>query len=135
MRKIISERLKEYPNSGVLYNEYGEMLWTKQDYSAIKQWEKGIEVDPNYSGNYYNAAKHYYMTMDKVWSIIYGEMFLNLESYTRRTAEIKNVLLDSYKKLFTGTDIMKDQDKKNEFTTAFLTIMKKESSMLHRANS
>ncbi len=128
--KLYKKGIKEYPNSGVLYNEYGEMLWTKQDYSAIKQWEKGIEVDPNYSGNYYNAAKHYYMTMDKTWSIIYGEMFLNLESYTQRTAEIKNVLLDSYKKLFTGTDILKDQDKKNEFTTAFLNTMKKESSVV-----
>jgi len=128
--KLYKKGLKEFPNSGVLYNEYGEMLWTKQDYGAIKMWEKGIEVDPNYSGNYYNAAKHYYMTNDKVWSLIYGEMFLNLESYTRRTAEIKNVLLDGYKKLFAAADMMKGQDAKNEFTTAFLNTMKKEYSIV-----
>ncbi len=75
------------------------MLWSKKDFKeAVKQWEKGIEVDPNHSGNYYNAAKYYYFTQDKVWSIVYGEIFVNLESYSKRTPEIKTILLNSYKK-------------------------------------
>src|SRR5215467_7197085 len=60
--KMYKQGIKKFPNSGVLYNEYGEMLWTKQDYDAIKLWEKGIEVDPNFSSNYYNACRYYYFT-------------------------------------------------------------------------
>ena len=119
--KMYKAALKKFPNSGTLYNEYGEMLWTKKDNSdAIKQWEKGIETDPGYSGNYYNATKYYAGTSDKVWTLIYGEIFVNLESYSKRTAEIKNMLLDGYKKLFADINLYKDQDTKNEFVKAFL---------------
>jgi tetratricopeptide (TPR) repeat protein len=127
--KMYRAGLKKFPHSGVLYNEYGEMLWSKDSYSdAIKQWEKGIEVDPNHSGNYYNAAKYYFFTKDKVWALIYGEIFVNLESYSKRTPEIKTVLLDSYKKLFTDSDLSKGQDAKNEFANAYLDIMKTQSA-------
>lgn len=126
--KMYRAGLKKFPNSGVLYSEYGEMLWSKKSYSdAIKQWEKGIEVDPNHSGNYYNAAKYYFFTKDKVWALVYGEIFVNLESYSKRTPEIKTILLDSYKKLFTDGDLTKNQDTKNEFVKTFLDIMKTQS--------
>jgi Putative Zn-dependent protease, contains TPR repeats len=129
--KMYRVALKKFPNSGVLYSEYGEMLWAKKDYNdAIKQWEKGIEVDPNHSGNYYHAAKYYFLTTDKVWSLIYGEIFVNLESYSKRTAEIKNILLDGYKKLFTDANLEKGQDTKNEFVKAFLDLMKQQSSFV-----
>jgi len=122
--KMYKQGFKKFPNSGVLYNEYGEMLWTKQDYEAIKWWEKGIEVDPNYSSNYYNACKYYYFTTDRVWSLIYGEIFVNLESYSKRTPEIKNILLEGYKKLFTDLKIQKDQKSKViQFVPTYLTAM------------
>nr|MBA2563217.1 tetratricopeptide repeat protein [Chitinophagaceae bacterium] len=73
--KMYKKGIKQFPQSGPLYNEYGELLWSLQEASAIKQWEKGIEMDAGYSGNYYNASKHYYLTGDKIWSIIYGEIF------------------------------------------------------------
>ncbi len=123
--KMYKAALKKFPNSGVIYNEYGEMMWSKKAYSdAIKLWEKGIEVDPTQSGNYYNAAKYYYFTKDKVWGLVYGEIFVNLESYSKRTPEIKMLLLDGYKKLFLDSDITKGQDTKNEFVNAWLEIMK-----------
>ncbi len=121
--------LKKFPNSGVLYSEYGEMLWSKKSYSdAIKQWEKGIEVDPSHSGNYYNATKYYFFTKDKIWALVYGEIFVNIESYSKRTPEIKTILLDGYKKLFTDNDMSKNQDTKNEFVKAWLDIMKTQSA-------
>ncbi|WEK37235.1 MAG: tetratricopeptide repeat protein [Candidatus Pseudobacter hemicellulosilyticus] len=129
--KMYKAALKKYPNSGVLYNEYGEMLWSKNDFKeAIKLFEKGIEVDPNFSGNYYNAAKYYFFATDKVWSLIYGEIFVNLESYSKRTPEIKSLLLDSYKKLFTDADLSKGQDTKNEFVRLYLEGMKNQSGFV-----
>jgi tetratricopeptide (TPR) repeat protein len=133
--KLYKKGIKTFPNSGVLYNEYGEMLWTKQNYDAIKQWEKGIEVDPNFSGNYYNAAKYYYFTKEKVWGLLYGEIFVNLESYSKRTAEIKNLLLDGYKKLFLDADINKDQNTKNEFVVAYLNGMAKQNMVVNQGIS
>ncbi len=87
--RLYKAGIRRFPKSGVLYNEYGELLFARQDYTAIKQWEKGIEVDPNYSSNYYNAGKYYFLTSDRVWGLIYGEIFVNLESYSKRTAEMK----------------------------------------------
>ena len=126
--RIYKKGLKSFPNSGPLLNDYGELLWNKQDYSAIKLWEHGIQVDPSFTGNYYNAAKYYYFTKDKAWSLIYGELFVNMESYSRRTAEIKSLLVEGYKKLFTDADMMKNQDTKNEFAVAFLNNMNKQAS-------
>jgi tetratricopeptide (TPR) repeat protein len=123
--KLYKAGMKRFPRSGVLYSEYGELLWARQDYSAIRQWEKGIEIDPNYSSNYYNAAKYYFLTYDKVWSLLYGETFINLESYSKRTVEIKDLLLDGYKKLFTETDMLKHQNMKSPLVAAYLNVMGK----------
>ena len=126
--KMFKKALKKYPNSGPLYSEYGEMLWDNKDYSAIEQWEKGIEMAPSYAGNYYNAASYYYFTKDKVWTLIYGEIFVNMESLTERSTEIKKMLLDTYKqKLFTNVD-SKDK-KKNDFEKAVAETYDKQSSL------
>jgi Tfp pilus assembly protein PilF len=44
--RVYRTALKRFPESGALYNEFGEMLATKNDNAeAIRQWEKGIEVE------------------------------------------------------------------------------------------
>jgi len=95
--KLYKKALKKYPASGVLYSEYGELLWSKADDAAIDQWEKGIQADPSYAGNYYHASSYYFFTKDKVWSLIYGEIFVNMEYLTERAREIKDQLLKAYK--------------------------------------
>jgi Tfp pilus assembly protein PilF len=129
--KMYKRALKKFPKSGPLYSEYGELLWARKDFNAITQWEKGIDVDPNYSGNYYNAAVYYFYAKDKVWSLIYGEIFVNMESMSERGAAMKEQLLNMYKeKLFAEADLMKDEEKnKNEFAKAFLQTMNKQSSL------
>lgn len=129
--KVYKKGLKKFPKSGPLYSEYGELLWATKDFSAIKQWEKGIEVDPAYGGNYYNAALFYFYTKDKVWSLIYGEIFVNMESLSERGAAMKQQLFQAYKeKLFAEADLLKDEEKnKSEFAKAFLQVMNKQSSL------
>jgi tetratricopeptide (TPR) repeat protein len=101
--KMYNAALKKFPKSGVLYSEYGDML-TQYDNKrgAIKQWEKGIEVDPNYSSNYYYAAKYYAENNNIFWSTIYSEIFINIESLTKRTSEIKTLLLNNCKQILAG---------------------------------
>ncbi len=123
---LYKKAIKKFPKNGVLYNEYGEYLSSQQNENAINLWEKGIEMDPSYSTNYYNAAKYYYFTTDKIWGIIYSELFLNIEPVSARTAEVKNILLDSYKKLFADTELQKIPKDKNNFEKAFLQTISKE---------
>jgi Tfp pilus assembly protein PilF len=131
--KMYKRALKKFPNSGALYSEYGELLWANKDYEAITYWEKGIKEDPSFAGNYYNAALYYYYTKDKVWSLIYGEIFVNMESLTERAASMKNLLLQSYKeKLFADANMQKDDKNKSEFAKAFLETMNKQSSVANR---
>src|SRR5690606_24832174 len=75
--KMYRNALKKFPNSGVLYNELGELLWKKKEFSnAATQWENGIKVDPNHSGNYYNAAKYHYFTADRFGDLSMGRFLL-----------------------------------------------------------
>jgi Tfp pilus assembly protein PilF len=132
--KMYKKALKKFPNSGPLRSEYGELLWAKKDFSAIDQWEMGIKSDPAYGGNYYNAAQFYFYTKDKVWSLIYAEIFVNMESLTERGANLKQLLLQGYKeKLFATPDLMKgEENNKSGFAKAFLTSMEKQSSLANK---
>ena len=131
--KMYKKALKKFPKSGPLYSEYGELLWSAKDMLAIRQWEEGIKNDPGYSGNYYNAALFYFYTKDKVWSLIYGEIFVNMESLSERGASMKELLLQGYKeKLFADADILKGEEKnRSEFAKAFLQGIGKQSSLIN----
>ena len=127
--KLYKKGLKKFPASGALYNDMGELLLAQSNYESIKQWEKGIEVDPSYSRNYYNAAKFYFLTTDKVWSIVYAEIFINMEPFSNKTPEIKELLLESYKKLFRDVDLESNNKDKNDFVKSYLQSMNKQSSV------
>ncbi len=93
--------IAKFPTSGVLYNEFGECFAMQNKMpEAIIQWERGIKNDPNYSNNYYNAAMYYSkIQQDWFWVIQYGEVFLNLESFSDHTKAIKSKLYEAYSKL------------------------------------
>ncbi|WP_349315250.1 tetratricopeptide repeat protein [Chitinophaga sp. MM2321] len=100
-QRMYEKAIRKFPNSGELYNDNGTLLMNFKMYDgALRSWIKGIEQDPAFPGNYYNATKTYYYSNDPLWCILYGETFMNMESFTTRTAEIRNILLESYKKLF-----------------------------------
>jgi Tetratricopeptide repeat len=100
--KIYKSGLKLYPKSGMLHNEYGQLMEIMEPGrgEGIKLWEKGIELDPGFAGNYYQAARYYTMTNNSIWALLYGEMFVNLDSYSNRSIEIKYMLFQFYKKIF-----------------------------------
>ncbi|MEP6710812.1 MAG: tetratricopeptide repeat protein [Ferruginibacter sp.] len=125
--KMYKKGIKKFPDSGPLYNELGELLLAQKDPDAIKQWEKGIETDPSYSKNYYNAAKFYFFSADKIWSILYGEIFINMEPLSNKAPEIKQLLLDGYKKLFTEADLEQSNKDKNLFVKAYLQAINKQT--------
>ncbi|MDD2791616.1 MAG: tetratricopeptide repeat protein [Sediminibacterium sp.] len=94
--KMYRSALKKFPGSGMLYSELGESLKEdNQPKEAIAQWELGIEKDPNYSGNYYHAVQYYQQQQNLVRVLLYSELFVNLESFTSRTKEMKASLAAS----------------------------------------
>jgi len=131
--KLYKAGLKKFPQSGVLYSEYGDMLMQYDNKrGAIVQWEKGIAADANYSSNYYYATKYYAETNNIFWSSVYGEIFVNIESLTARTTEIKTLLLDDYKKLLankSNLEILKNNgnDFEKAVTASMLGAMETES--------
>lgn len=90
--------IKKFPKSGKLYLEKGNVYWQKKEYGkALPFYEQGIEADPKFASNYYRAARVYCGSTEEVWGMIYGEIFMNLERNTDRTAEISKLLYDTYK--------------------------------------
>lgn len=127
--KLYKKALKKYPASGVLYSEYGELLWSRNDENAIAEWERGIQADPSYPGNYYHASTYYFFTKDKVWSLIYGEIFVNMEYLTERAREIKEQLLKAYKeKLYLAANT-EESKPASPFAQAVYDTYAKQSSL------
>lgn len=126
--KLYKAALKKFPNSTIIYNEYGELLaMDNSPEEAIEQWEKGIQVDPNFSGNYYNACIYYTKMGNWIRMTLYGEIFINLESFTERTTEVKKAVLNAWQKLFLPTVI--SQQKKlsiSSFEKDVLQILEKQ---------
>uniref|UniRef100_UPI00404967A9 tetratricopeptide repeat protein n=1 Tax=Flavobacterium sp. TaxID=239 RepID=UPI00404967A9 len=90
--------LELFPNSGIIYLEKGNVFWGQKEYNkALSFYEKGIELDPQFPSNYYRATLLYCSSSEVVWGLIYGEIFMNLERNSKRTAEISKLLFDTYK--------------------------------------
>lgn len=104
--KMYKQALTRFPKSGALNCDYGEFLSPTNPAEAIKYWEKGIEGDPNYSGNYYLATKYYAQKGNIIWGLLYAEIFVNIESLSKRSEEIKTILYGGYKKLFDDVSIL-----------------------------
>jgi tetratricopeptide (TPR) repeat protein len=104
--KIYDEGIKKFPNSGRLYLEKGTVYLIQKKYNeALSFYERGIKADPTFPSNYYRAALLYFSSDEKVWAMIYGEMLMNLERNTKRTAEVSKLLYDTYKsQIKIGTD-------------------------------
>jgi len=102
---VYERGLIKFPNSGSLYLELGVMHLDDKDINvALSYFEKGIEVAPTFASNYFWASKIFCKTTEEVWGMIYGEIFMNLERNSKRTAEISKLLYDTYKSeiKFTG---------------------------------
>ncbi len=96
--KIYDEGFKKFPNSGRLYYEKGNVLEVLEEYeSALSSWENGIIAEPTYPSNYRRASEYYCnYTTEKIWGVLYGELFINMERNTKKTEEMSYQLYDTY---------------------------------------
>lgn len=96
--KTYKKGLEKFPNSGNLYLETGNIyLLNKQYNEALQNYEMGISVNPSFRSNYYRASMVYLGSSEEVWGMIYGEIFMNMELSSERTATMSKALFDTYK--------------------------------------
>lgn len=95
--EIYAAGLTRFPSSGKLYLESGTLEANRKNYDkAIQHWEKGVQVAPGFPSNYYWLAKVFCSSEDKIWGMIYGEIFMNLEKASPRVEEMSKLLYNTY---------------------------------------
>ncbi len=125
--KIFKKGIKSFPESGSLHNELGEVQITlNNNKDAIKSWEKGIELDPSYSKNYYNATRFYFASNNNVWCVLYGEIFVNMEPNNPKAIQLKKVIIESYKRLFTDITVAKNYKSNKAFAKLYVEALEKQ---------
>jgi hypothetical protein len=100
-RKAIKKGLANFPGSGTLFHELG-IIYTKENRPevALGAWIDGIEKDPIYPGNYYEASRVYLNSGSVLWGLLYGEIFLNISEDSIAISEVKKLLFTGYEKMF-----------------------------------
>ncbi len=95
--KVFEDGLKVFPKSGAMHTELGKVEYDKKNFNlACQYWENGVMAEPDYPSNYYYLAKAYSQTTEKLWTLIYGEIFCNLEINSSRTYTMSKLIYDTY---------------------------------------
>ncbi len=98
-RRVYEAGLEAWPGSGRLHYELGAAAFLRRDVpTALQWWVKGTKVEPRFATNYYWICKGLAATPDKLWAVLYGEAFVNLETNTERTKEISSLLFTTWNK-------------------------------------
>jgi tetratricopeptide (TPR) repeat protein len=114
MELLYKTGLKKFPEDGALYNEMGELLAIRKNPNCISYWEKGIEKDPSYPRNYFNACRYYAESGD-VAGLLYGEMYVTMDPFSTKSSEMKEILLKSYRNFYAIRDVESFNKNKSKF--------------------
>ncbi len=127
---IYTAAIKKYPDNGAFYNEIGELMQLNNDPQCIAFWERGIEKDPPYPSNYFNACKFYHASGDKIWAALYGEIYVNIDPLNARTVEIKDILLEDYTYMLTALVNEGMPKEKNKFAQKVFTTFNRQADVV-----
>jgi tetratricopeptide (TPR) repeat protein len=96
--EIYDEGIKLFPDYPNLYFEKGVVYTNQKEYNkALTSYEEGIKANPKYPSNYYASAAIFALSSEKVWAVLYGEIFMNLERASPRTEAMSKVLYETYR--------------------------------------
>ena len=98
-QEVFHSALMQFPNSGPLHASLSETLFNERNYfPALKEAEAGIQNAPNVADNYYWASEIYCHSTEKVWGMLYGELFLNMNpgNDSLRKARISQLLYTTF---------------------------------------
>lgn len=137
--QIYASGIKRFPLSGILCLESGIVMQARDSMQqAIKFWEKGVNADPALSSNYYYLAKTFAPSGNKVWALLYGEIFMNIERNSKRSEEMSSILYNVYSDLI---DDMSDTavttryaDSGKTFSTCVVNVLRESLNTVVTAN-
>ena len=108
-KKTYRRGLERFPDSGELYLDAGGLEYRSgNNDGAVEFWEQGIERNPTYASNYYWAAQLYCRSNEKIWGLLYGELFILMDPNSKRSEEMSRLLYQTYEAAFVvpdGTEI------------------------------
>jgi len=100
--KYYKAGIKAYPESGIFYVELGILEGRRNNWDqTAAYWEQGILTDPNYPSNYFHLANLFANTKEHIWTVLFGEIFMNLERSTARTEAMSETIYLAYRKAIT----------------------------------
>lgn len=95
--ELYNAGFQQFPTSGRLHFELGNVAYVQSRYSeAIQWWMNGIRNEPHFATNYYWIAKLSAISSNKLWTLIFGETFLNMERHSSRTREMSKLLFETW---------------------------------------
>lgn len=88
-QRVFNQGIERYPNSFHLYHERGVLnLRLGHTDSAIADFQKAIEVNPEYAPSYLRCAEaQFEIGENTFWGMIEGEIFMNLEPESERSRD------------------------------------------------
>jgi tetratricopeptide (TPR) repeat protein len=96
---VADHGIAKFPTFGLLYTNAGiTALRQGKAEVALHYFENGIAAAPEFPSNFYWAARVFSESSEKVWTLIYGEVFMNLEPNSQRTTEMSKMLYDTLNK-------------------------------------
>ena len=115
--------LQRYPESGPLYLQMGLLGLKQRDLMSSLSWfKKGTLRAPGYSSNYYWLGMIFARSPERVWSIYYGEYFMNLERGGARTLEMSKQLFETYRG---SIQVERSPDETEKLTRVYVSFSKR----------
>ena len=104
-KSILSKGFSKFPNSGILFYDKGKMEEADKDFEkALPCYVEGIKNDPNFHLNFLAAAKAALRSQQAVAAIVYAESYLLLERNSPKVDEVKDLLMNGYRRIFIGVN-------------------------------
>ncbi|MBU0489279.1 MAG: hypothetical protein KKA07_07140 [Bacteroidetes bacterium] len=99
--EVLKIAQQKFPSSGEILYELGFVEMRQQKFrNATIYWEMGIKAQPTCASNYYGFARLYSNSPERLWSVFFGEIFLNIEREGTRFEEISKILFETYQNGF-----------------------------------
>ena len=96
--KTYEKGLRENPDAGRLYLELGNIAYAERQYDrALACYRRGATVDPAHPSNYRSLALLYAISTEPVWTLVWGELFMNLERGSGRTSAMSETLARTFR--------------------------------------
>ena len=102
--------IQKLPESGVLYLEMGKRkLELEENVDALSVFETGIKNAPNFTENYFWAAKLMKASRNYLWAWIYAELYLNISDNVEMNRTAARIVSESMNKVLSENWMMEPE--------------------------